>query len=603
MNFFKKILLIIIVINISICIGIFYYKQKIIISNPEFAKIFNKILKNTGTDNFFNTDIQDITFFNGKPTIFNIYNIDTLDYLKNFKIIKELEENNLNVNVIDVVIENKQRNENRLIELAKYSNIYDFILKNHINRPLYVISRKKLQKYLNIEDQTLIITDFNIDKSYYLYKHNMNYRNVLKQLNKIHKKTKYTRKFNPNHCKQNNNDELFIKSLNRIEYIENYKNIPAFLITDTIGKQIFITNINGKIINIIGNGNKDTGNINEISFCSPIVSKFKNNKIYVVDSCDNAIKEIDLENNTTKYLIKDINILQNIKDFEFIDENNLILSTENKVFKINVLTKNIENFDNIKNVNKITKYNNKIYLFDTHSAVLYYYDNATNPLYNLNDFLNLDYKVIKNFYVNSMGIYFLDSLNKTVFLINKNNDLEKKEIKNGNDLYDLIFFKNYLYITDSNHITQLDLIRGNINEIYLKFNEENKLKLTKQNILHTKTINNNLFKNIEISENVKNLIIKFNENNYEIINEAPNYLNLYIKENDNLKLKENIYKIKNKTVFKNIDNLQDYFLIGKIYYKDKQNNIYIKYVYNKIIFTNNLLNNEIEINFYKLFSE
>lgn len=559
---------------------------------PYFATKLNNIIQNIPDNNIFNTKLKDITYFNGKSVIFNIYDINNIEYLNNLNTIEQIENNNLNVNIIDIIINDNDKIEN----INKTTEILSFITKHNINRPVYLINRDILKNTLNLTEQNIVITDFNINNFYVLYQHNINYKNIISKLNEIHKKTQFIQKYNNNQDTfTNKNDELFIKSLDNITIINNYyDNIPIFAATDIFGKQIFITNINGDLIDIIGNGNKNIGETKNLNFCSPKTTKYINNKLFVVDSCDNSIKEIDLKEKNSKYLIKSQNSLKNIFDFEILNKDEIIFSSPNGIFVYNMNKKESLLIDNnLNNVHKIMKYDGIIYLFDSEKLILYSYNEKLEIKINIRNIVEKNNIDIKYFFINSIGFYFADNENKTVWLVTHKNKLEKKEFKNVNNLKDLVIFRNYLYICDDNNIKQLDLIKGNEKDIYINFNED-----TTKNLMYkynsNKLLTNKIFKTIELKNSI--LDIKIIDDNHKIIKNAPNSINLYIKENNNLRLlnKQNMkYK---KISFNNLDNLQNYYIIGKIFYKNNNNKIYIKHLYYNIIFLENTNNNELIIN-------
>lgn len=191
-----------------------------------------------------------------------------------------------------------------------------------------------------------------------------------------------------------------------------------------------------------------------------------------------------------------------------------------------------------------------------------------------------------------MGFYFADSENKTIWLITHKNQLEKKEFKNVNNLKDLVIFRNYLYVCDDNNIKQLDLINGHEKNIYINFSEESARKLTyKYNF--NKSLTDKIFKSIELKG--KNLNVRVVDDNHKIVKNAPNSIDLYIKENNSLRL-INRQNLKHKSFsFENLDNLQNYYIIGKIFYKNTENKTYIKHLYYNIIFLENTNNNELII--------
>lgn len=596
----KLLLLTFIICNVVVYIYLWHKKQEVLISKPYFATMFNKVFNNKNNYEIYNFESKNINIFKGKITIFNIYKISDLSYLKNIKIIDEIKKNHININIIDIIIdENDLEKTNNLIGLSKKSTILNFILQNNINRPLFQIKKEFLLQHFNVKDNTIIIADYNLNKTINIEKENLNYNIVFNSINLIHQKTKFIKKYKSNPIMIDSFDNLLINSFDRIEYTHNFEDkVPAFFITDTLGKKIFIININGNIINMIGGGSRETGQFYDVKLCMPTTSKYYKNKLYIADFCDNSIKVANFDTTEVDNFVKNER-LQNILDFEFIDDENLIISTTNGLFTYNIITKKFNNAaKNLGMVYKFMTYQNKIYFFDSTNLKMYYYsENKIQSYVDLNKiFVNHD-KEIKYFFINSLGMYFVNSGTNEVWFIDNELKLHKKQFQNFGKIKDIIFFKNYLYICNDFSIKQLDLLKGGLKQIFLNFVYQNK-----NTLLLESNKNKQLLEKDFTIQNVskENNYVEYNLDNsqYKILYHSPNYINLYEKEENNLNLIEQINDFRKKIEFTKLDTKKEYYIIGKIYYRiGNKSPIFIKKIKQKIIFTNDIASNLIEIAF------
>lgn len=596
----KLLLLTFIICNVAVYIYLWRQKKQVLITKPQFATTFNKVFKNENNYEIYNFESKNINVFKGKITIFNFYKISDLSYLKNMKIIDEIKKNHININIIDIIIdENDFEKNNNLIQLSKKSTILNFILQNNITRPVLEIKKEFLSQNFNVNENSIIIADYNLNKTIIIDKENLNYNTVFTSINLIHQKTKFIKKYESSPIMINSFDNLLISSFDRIEYTHNFEDkMPAFFITDTLGKKIFIININGNIINMIGGGDKESGQFYDVKLCMPTASKYYKNKLYIADFCDNSIKVANFDTTEVDNFVKNER-LQNILDFEFIDDENLIISTTNGLFTYNITTKKLNNpTTNLGLVYKFMTYQNKIYFFDSVNLKMYYYsENKIQSYVDLNKiFVNHD-KEIKYFFINSLGMYFVNSDTNEVWFIDNELKLHKKQFQNFGKIKDVIFFKNYLYICNDFSIKQLDLLKGGLKQIFLNFVYQNK-----NTLLLESNKNKQLLEKDFTIQNVskENDYIEYNINNsqYKILYHSPNYINLYEKEENNLNLIEQINDFRKKIEFTKLDTKKEYYIIGKIYYRiGNKSPIFIKKIKQKIIFTNNINSNLIEIAF------
>jgi hypothetical protein len=228
-------------------------------------------------------------------------------------------------------------------------------------------------------------------------------------------------------------EDLLVKSLSRLEYGSNFQNNSRRLvlfISDTEGNKIFVATLNGRILYEIGSGKKGlrNGDFNKSEFCAPRGLAYRNNNLYVADTCNNAIRKIDFEKQEVSSLIKDDALLREVMDIKFFpDDENLIISGINK-FGLNFY--DLEN-DELKSIMKesiedkiivkLFRYDNKLYFLDKMQNAVFVLDKDNN----IEEFLKIDFDKIKadSFHLDDTGIYVLDKDAGQLFKM----DLKKKK--------------------------------------------------------------------------------------------------------------------------------------------------------------------------------
>lgn len=155
------------------------------------------------------------------------------------------------------------------------------------------------------------------------------------------------------------NHPQHIKFTNNLNY-KNYKG-DALIISNTLDNQIIITKPNGEIIAKFGTETAgfEDGRNEKATFNKPHQTAFFNNKIYVVDSGNNAIREINLITQKTTTIVGSGNGGESIDDLAIVGKNKDIeLNYPTEILINDRATNQKENNKTAKIIKKTTK--NKI---------------------------------------------------------------------------------------------------------------------------------------------------------------------------------------------------------------------------------------------------
>jgi len=420
-------------------------------------------------------------------------------------------------------------------------------------------------------------------------------------------------------------ENLLVKSLSRLEYADDlkYGNLkkPALFISDTRGKKIFVITLNGKILYEIGSGKKgfkDEG-FEDTQFCSPMGLAYKDNILYIADSCNNAIRKVDFKDEKVSTLIQNNERLKNPIDVKFFpDEKNLAISCLNKYglnfynTKNNNLKSAIEQSTEIRDIEKILKYDNKLYFLDAVANNIYSLDENGN----VEEFLKINSDSIKadSFHIDDTGIYVLDKNNSKLFKAN----LEDRELKlysggnlRGNKLEtiiktefnlpdDILAVKDRLYISDTKNyrIVEVDKNKDKTSaiNIYPDFSSGN--------INHLKEyLNHSEFKDeIKFSYNKSGQILLNMGNDFKFTKNAPNSLYIFEQnENNAILIKSySTYEIATKNLaIPKLEKDKIYYVKGTFFYckKDEISPCLVKKYNKKLIANREDVDNYLDINF------
>lgn len=367
---------------------------------------------------------------------------------------------------------------------------------------------------------------------------------------------------------------------------EKYKNIPAIFISNSAKNNIIVSSLSGKIITKIGSEKPylEDGDFNIASFQKPHGLDYFENKLYVADAGNNAIREVNFESQKVKTIIglnkggvlkfkdnkklaKDVNLTfptdvkilnSDEKGLQLIIANsgsNQILSYDLGNKEISVLAGNGENLNqdgkypknSLSQTSSIDIYDGKIYFIDSGSSSLRVIekDGEVKTLIGFQDkrsgFKNgkKDVALMQNplgLFVDGTNIFITDSFNHalrkyhiaskelTTLVANEYGD----EIGNKNDTqFDepsgVISILGNIYVVDSNNNRIVAIDKDNLKAKIVDIIPQ--LKLPAENFLE-------YLPNLEQSEPASlksdtNISLKIiAEDEWKINELAPSFINL-----------------------------------------------------------------------------
>ncbi len=566
----KKILIIFIMFLTTLFVMMKITKYLIIDFKSSFYRTFKNNLEreNNGIYNV-NTNIKLIdNFLNNKITIINIYNYNNIDFLKSLKLSKYINNNYNDINIFDIVVKD---DENLNINNLNNDSKVEFLLKNYgIKNPVLYTNKSLLKKKfgINFKNNKFLILD-EMGNIRYAFNNDIDLGKLKSKINQILMQKKF---FSVRNTVNNIYDEnsKFIDMFSKIIFIKNERyNYPLMAILDSGTKRILVTSLHGDIIYDIMSKN----------FCLPSGLKYTNGKLYVTDMCDSSIKIINFEDQSIDTFIDDQELF-GITDFEFLDEDNILVSFDiNGGMKIyNIKTKEIQSLNaklnldyEIGKVNKIIKHKNKFYYLDLDYNILYSYDGKENKIeVNFSNYENIAfYDKIKSFYINSdRNIYFIDTENNRIIHKIKDNLIEEELLNSFDFPKDMFIFKNIIYVLENKMVKKINLYKNEKENLKLSFSDNRKLFFNINDNIDIKDTENNKIYNIIVNNNqffADNLL-----NNINIVPHSPSFLAIFEKSGKNeiilhkLMFYNNL--INNSKI--DIEDGKEYFLYGKIYYFD-----------------------------------
>lgn len=576
----KKILTILIIINLVLLIFLICVRSRFVTKDPMFGTVINSIIKNEDLCKRFNMSSDNIFDYYGKSVLFDVYSLDDSKYKSNLNLVSNITTERLNINIVDIIF----------YEEKNIDKVKDFIAKNSINRPVLYVEKSFLSKKLSLDSNSVVLSDLNIDNVIKLK--SFDYMELEENVKNLYKKTKKIRNIDVKKVVKQNNDELVIKSIGRMLSVKNDDYNDLFFV-DYIGNKIFSIYANGKLDYYIGNGKEDDGNVDKISFNNIRSVKLYNNNLFVLDGI--FLKRINLDTNRVDIILQD-NILEGVNDFEMIDKNNLIFTTNTE----KLITYD-DGFNIIKNnfgsINKVVKHDGKIVLSDMDKSKFYIYKN--HDIYkfiDLNNILNRNVNII-DFANNNDTLYFVTSENEILML--KNNKVDVRKFNNIKNIKFITVDNSSLYMSDDTNIYELnikDLNNDNyekkIKRIDFKFSYKSKNYFT--------------FKEFDFIDANKEIVwlndilsIVINEDSY-IDYKAPNYIDLYEVNGKKISYVSGNSVMNDNVVFDKIDTNKNYYINGKIYYR-YDDKIFVKKINNFVEFKDNYVNKNIEINFNNIY--
>ena len=522
---------------------------------------------NSQNKSIFNIKELNNEMLKGKVILLNIYNIKDFSYVFSLDLAEKIQEEFKNkLLIIDIVADEYS---------LKKDTIINYIIKNNIERPVINISKDEINEIFDLNNNTFLL----IDKSGNIkQKWDANDTQILEDLKELIKNETKNSKIAEIELEKSKQPETFIKSLTHIVYTNSsIDNIPYFIITDSKGKKVYISTLNGNIIKQIGNGkNADIDGVaTEASFCYPFDVVVYKDILYLSDTCNNAIKSVDLKTLNTKTILN----IEKPLALAILNDNLFITTASKKpLFKYNFKSRELKNIQCSECSNEILKldiFNNKIYFLNSKNNILYSIDNKENinqeiDFNELNKNNEIKIQNDYNFHIDETGFYFIDKFNDRILKIK---DGKTREYSAG-DFYntptDIIDVKDKLYITseDNKKLIMLDKNTKKTNVINLGFGYEyNKFKTELDEFLD---INN--FKEIRLNPNKNSEIILNLGKGYSFEKMAPQNLSIFKedKENNSAILIKNYSKteiLENKTLkLPILENNSKYYLKGSFYY-------------------------------------
>ncbi len=427
----------------------------------------------------------------------------------------------------------------------------------------------------------------------------------------------------------------------KLEYVADFSynshHSPAILIANTGGNNIIASSLSGNIVAKIGSGIAGfvDGDFDQASFKSPKGLIYQADKIYLADTANNALREIDLKLGKVKTLIGSGNVGEKIAidnkpleaknidlasptDIEFFpDKNNIAIANSgtNQILSYNIKNQTIsvlagDGFEGVldgkypKNslaqTSDMSVFGRKLYFVDASSSSLRVLEEDGNLKTLIGKDLNFfghqngNKSVAKmqhplGLIVDDTGAYISDSFNHTIrkydFASNQISDLSGKQKKgDGIGLENLTQFDEpdgiisvlgNFYIADSNNNRIVILNRANLASEIL--NVMPPLKLPKEGFLQYLP---NLKKSEDLavkSDSEIDIKIKLADG-WKINENAPSFINLLdlVKENEaNLLASFDWHAIQGSDLkLPKLIAKKEYLLQGVIYFcQDKKNSL------------------------------
>lgn len=620
------------VILISIVKVSSYLFLKISSSDSNIEKIVN-----TGRDNWINVikpfqknDLED------RIILLNFWNYSCISCIKHLPQIKQLEEDFGNKLVVINVHSSKFKNEKRTSAVKKA------VSKHQITSAVINDHDLKIWNSFEVENLPTIILISANGRIKEKYETEEDFKDLKKDVKKLVSR----HKFRINRDQLPIMPEVFDDVGNILSFpsgityatnftFENHKNLPAIFIANSSKNNIIVSSLSGKIITKIGSGRLyfEDGDFNVSSFRNPSGLDFFENKLYVADSGNDAIREVNFEDRKVRTIIglnrggilkfknnkklaknvdlsfpTDVKILNDEKDLKLIISN----SGSNQILSYNFLNKEISILaGNGENLNKDGKYPNnslsqtsaidiydgKIYFIDSGSSSLRVIekDGEVKTLIGFKDkkFGFKDGKKETALMQNPLGL-FVDGAN--IFIVDSFNhalrkyNLSSKELttlvenKYGNNVggknetqfdepSDVVSMLGKIYVVDSNNNRIIEVNKDNLSAKIIDIIPQ--LKLPTENFLE-------YLPNLEQAEKISlkndtDIVLKIIiEDKWKINELAPSFINLLEltgkNEADLLTNYDWQEIIGKKLILPKLKNNKRYILQGVIYYCENKEN-------------------------------
>lgn len=518
-----------------------------------------------------------------KIIVLDFWNSSCISCLEGISKIKELQERFGNKVLFIGVHSSKFQNEKRQSAVTKS------VIKYDINYPVINDDDLKLFNHFEIKAWPSIVLIAPNGKVYEKYQGNEEISKNLKvDIKKLIARNKFSLNRKPAPLRLAKYDTLgnvlFFPSkivhVNNFTY-EDHKNLPALFISNSAQNNIVVSSLSGKIITKIGSGDPlfDDGDFSTSSFYMPQGLVFKDDKLYVSDSGNHAIRVVDFKEKKVSTIIGDGrkgSILDfkgtksaseiklyfpsgiDIKNNDLIIANlgsNQILSYDLKDKKVSIIAGNGEsgNKDGKYPQNSLAKpsdvavYNNEIYFLDSATSTLRVIDKENNVktlignAKELRGFKNgtKDEAMLQNpmgLDVDETGVYIADSFNHAIRKYSFNNDrlititggrvgdeIGAQKYSKFDEPSGISATASHLFIADTNNNRIIETDRQSLSSKIIDVIP--KLKLPKKSFLE-------YLPNLEYSEKISiaadsiiDLEIEINKD-WKLNESAPSFINL-----------------------------------------------------------------------------
>jgi thiol-disulfide isomerase/thioredoxin len=421
------------------------------------------------------------------------------------------------------------------------------------------------------------------------------------------------------------------------DFFDNSHHLPAILIANTGNNKIIASSLSGNIIAKIGSGiaGFEDGDFDQASFKSPQGLIYQAGKIYLADTANNALREIDLKLGKVKTLVGSGNVGEKIitdnkpleaknidlaspTDIEFFpDKNNIAIANSgtNQILSYNIKNQTISVLagdgsegildgkypkNSLAQTSDMSFFGHKLYFVDASSSSLRVLEEDGNVKTLIGNGLNFfghqngNKSVAKmqhplGLIVDDTGAYISDSFNHTIrkydFASNQIHDLSGMQ-KKGEGIgaasltqFDepdgIISVLGSFYVADSNNNRIVILNRGTFASEIL--NVMPPLKLPKEGFLQYLP---NLEKSSDLTvKSDSEIVVKIKlADGWKINEDAPSFVNLLdlVKENEaNLVASFDWHAIKSSDIkLPKLIVKKEYLLQGVIYFcQDKKNSL------------------------------
>jgi len=422
--------------------------------------------------------------------LLNFFNYSCANCINAINEIKKLEKD-LGNKIVVISVHSARSDNEKDIESVKKA-----VLKYDITHPVINDSELKILKSFGLEGTPSFAVIDPIGRVKSLYSGDKKIYDAIKDMHKMVSKYRYhiNREDLPIILEKNKAVQNVLSYPLKTFYVNDFSynsfKGPVLFIANSGNNNILVSSVSGEIILQIGGkkaGFKD-GNFDDAMFNFPSSIIFKNNKLFVADTLNNAIRQVDFKNNKVSTLLenKDSNIFKSEKkktleisiplDIEFYpDFTNIAIanSGSNQILSYNIDNKELkviagngingsldgdQKTSELSQPSDLSSYNGKLYFVDSKSNSLRFIDNSGS----IKTIKTDDLKNPQGLATSSQGIFIADSFNHKI----KKYDYSNSKIKNilgsekGDEIDDILEFDepsaisiagDSLYISDTNN--------------------------------------------------------------------------------------------------------------------------------------------------------